>query len=357
MIATPGDLPVRKNVPMSALTSLGVGGAARFFVEATTESVVVRTLEWARLRSLPLWILGGGSNVVLPDEGLDGVVLQVALRGVDQANVGTRVEVTAAAGEPWDEFVRDCVIRDLSGVECLSGIPGLVGATPVQNVGAYGQEVADSIVRVRVVDRRDGTTMTLDRNECAFAYRDSRFKGGEPDRFVVVAVTYALVAGGAPRIAYAELERRLSATPEPTLAETREAVLVLRRAKSMAVGCRDENARSCGSFFVNPIVDARVAEAIARSFPGVPVPRHPQPGGRIKLSAAWLIERSGFAKGHRAGNVGLSTRHALAIVCHDGATANDVASFADEVRRRVRERFDVELEPEPSLWGFARAPA
>jgi UDP-N-acetylmuramate dehydrogenase len=264
------------------------------------------------------------------------------------------IEVTAAAGEPWDDFVRAAVERGWAGLECLSGIPGLVGATPIQNVGAYGQDVSQTITRLRAVDRRTRRPVTLSAAECRFGYRDSLFRSGEPERYVVLGATFRLIPGGAPTIRYAELERHLASrgTTTPTLAEVRESVLAIRRAKSMVLEDGDENRRSCGSFFVNPVVGAgeaaRVA-ALAAADGGMP--QWPEPGGRVKLSAAWLIERAGFTRGERMGAVGLSTRHTLAIVCHDGARAADVAAFARRVRGRVAERFGVRLAPEPVFWG------
>jgi UDP-N-acetylmuramate dehydrogenase len=291
---------------------------------------------------------------VVADAGVDALVIQVALRGVDARAAGAAMDVTAAAGEPWDDLVRHTVERGWAGLECLSGIPGLVGATPIQNVGAYGQEVSQTITELRVVDRRDRRPLTLTAAECRFGYRDSLFRSGEPDRYVVLAVTYRLAPGGAPAVRYAELQRHLEGRglAAPTLPETRESVLAIRRAKSMVLDPADENRRSCGSFFVNPVVPAADAARVAAlAAPDGGMPQWPEPDGRAKLSAAWLIERAGFTRGERAGPVGLSTRHTLAIVCHDGARAADVVAFARRVRERVLERFGVRLAPEPVFWG------
>ncbi len=229
--------------------------------------------------------------------------------------------------------------------------PGRVGATPIQNVGAYGQEVAETISRVRCFDRKTDSVVEIPAAECGFRYRDSRFKSEEPGRFLVLGVSYRLTRGGAPNVRYPELARRLG--ERPTLAETRDTVLAVRREKSMVLSVGDENARSCGSFFVNPVVDAaRVAEIEAAAASGE-MPRYPQPDGRVKLPAAWLIERAGFAKGTREGAVGLSTKHTLAVVAHGGARAGDVVAFARRVRRTVEQRFGVRLVPEPSFWGFS----
>jgi UDP-N-acetylmuramate dehydrogenase len=338
-------------VPLAGLTTLGVGGPAEHFVHATDEASLVAAVAWAKRRGMPARVLGGGSNVVVPDAGVRGLVVRVDHRGLAFGATGERVEVEVAAGEPWDAVVAASVQRDLQGLECLSGIPGLTGATPIQNVGAYGQEVAETIVKVRALDCTSLSVVELGARECGFGYRDSRFKSLEPERFVVLAVTFALRRGAAPALRYAELTRHFAERPEqaPSLAAVRDATIALRRAKSMVYDRSDTNHRSCGSFFTNPVVMAehatRVEEAAAE-----PMPRYPQPDGRVKLAAGWLIERAGFEKGLRRGAVGLSTRHALAIVCHEGATARDVLSLANEIRAGVRARFGVDLVPEPAVW-------
>jgi len=344
----------RERVPLAPYCTMSVGGPARFFVEARTEADVLEAAEWARRRSLALRVLGGGSNLIVADEGVDGLVVHMALRGVSVRRSGAWVELTAAAGEPWDHLVGHAVERGWAGLECLSGVPGLVGATPIQNVGAYGQEVSDAITEVRALDRPAGRVVTLTVRECAFAYRDSRLKSGAPDRYVVLAVTYRLVPGGPPGLRYADLERHLDARGiwSPSLADVRLSVLAIRRGKSMVLEAGDPNQRSCGSSFLNPILSPEELRRIEPRVGDPAMPRWPQPDGRVKLSAAWLIERAGFARGERAGPVGLSSRHSLAIVCHDGARASDVVAFAERLRARVEERFGVRLVPEPALWGF-----
>ncbi len=357
------ELQIDGDVPLAPLTTLGVGGAAELFCSVRSEGALIDALDFARSHELPVTLLGGGSNVIVPDAGVRGLVLHVALRGVTRRIEGERVWLTVAAGEPWDEVVAGSVDAGLAGLEALSGIPGLTGATPVQNVGAYGQEVADTISAVRVVDRHSGETRTLSAAQCGFAYRSSTFKSAEAGRYVVVAVTFALRAGLAAPARYGELRRALgSDTPAP-LAHVRDTVLALRRAKSMVLAPlgapeRDENARSAGSFFTNPIVSAdsaaRVVErALAAKLAAraEEIPRWAEPDGRIKLASGWLVEQSGFAKGTRRGAVGLSTRHALALVCHDGATTTELLAFADEVRGAVIARFGVSLEREPVLLG------
>jgi UDP-N-acetylmuramate dehydrogenase len=349
-----GAVKLLEHVPLAPYCTMGVGGAARWLVQARDERTVHEAVDWARSQGVPLRVLGGGSNLLVADAGVDGLVLKIALRGVRAREAGSIVEVTAAAGEPWDDLVRMAVERQWAGLECLSGIPGLVGATPIQNVGAYGQEVSETIVSVRALDRRRGQVVTLSPPECQFRYRDSVFKTLMPGRYIVLAVGYRLARGGAPSVRYADVEQSLVARGIrcPSLADVRESVLGIRRSKSMVLDQEDPNRRSCGSFFVNPVVSAEEIRRIQeRAGDGAAMPWWPEPDGRAKLSAAWLIERAGFARGHTEGPVGLSTRHALAIVCHEGARARDVAAFARRVRERVAELTGVRLMPEPVLWG------
>jgi UDP-N-acetylmuramate dehydrogenase len=347
-----------RGVPLAQRTTLGVGGPARTFFEAHDLEGLRSALAWAERVGEPVELLGGGSNLVIADEGYPGLVVAIALRGLTFDSDGDGVRVTAAAGEPWDALVARTLAEGLTGLECLSGIPGSVGATPVQNVGAYGHEVAELITRVRVLDRRDGSIRELGPRDCGFGYRDSWLKREGRGRAVVLDVTYRLVRGAAPSVLYAELRRRLDARglPHPSAADVREVVLEVRREKSMLVDPSDPNARSCGSFFVNPVVTRAEATQLAARLPASasPMPQYPQADGRVKLAAAWLIEAAGFARGTREGSVGLSEHHALAIVAHPGARAADVVRFARRVRDVVAERFGVRLEPEPIHWGFAR---
>jgi UDP-N-acetylmuramate dehydrogenase len=342
----------REAVPLAPYCTMGVGGPARYFVEARDEPTVQAALAWARRRGLALRVLGGGSNLLVGDKGVDALVVRIGLRGVTTRRRGPHVVVTAAAGEPWDALVGRAVERGWAGFECLSGIPGSVGATPIQNVGAYGQEVSETLVYVRALDTRDGTVRTLSNHECGFTYRDSIFKSREPERWVVLAVQYRLRPRGAPTVRYTEVERHLAARgiTAASLADVRASVLDIRRSKSMVIEADDENRRSCGSFFTNPLVtvaEAAKAQALAND---PAMPQWLQPDGRVKLAAGWLIERAGLSRGMRDGPVGLSTRHALAIVAHEGAQARDVARFARRVQTVVAERFGVRLTPEPVFW-------
>lgn len=336
---------------------MGVGGPARFFVEALDESAVLSAHEWAQSRSVPFLVLGGGSNLLVADDGVDALVVKIGLRGISINEDAKAVEITAAAGEPWDPLIRMAVERGWAGLECLSGIPGLVGATPIQNVGAYGQDVSSTVTSVRVLDTRTARIAHLPSAQCGFAYRDSLFKSGQPGRYVVLAVTYRLVRGGPPTISYAEVARHLDGRGigAPRLTDVRDSVLAIRRSKSMVIEQGDLNRRSCGSFFTNPIVDVVDVPRIEGLVGDTSMPRWPQADGRVKLSAAWLIERAGFVRGSRAGAVGLSTRHALAVVAHDGARARDVLDVARHVQSEVKRRFGVMLVPEPVFWGFGDA--
>jgi UDP-N-acetylmuramate dehydrogenase len=332
---------------------MGVGGPVRYFVEAKDEATVLEAIAWAQRRNVESRILGGGSNVVVADHGFDGLVVQVKIAGRALKRDGTAVEIEAGAGENWDPFVAWTVSEGWAGLECLSGIPGLVGATPIQNVGAYGQDVSETIVSVRALDRRGGI-VELSTKACRFGYRDSLFKSGEPGRYIVLCVRFRLESAGAPKVRYSELERHLAARKieRPGLEQVRESVLAIRTAKSMVIDPKDENHRSCGSFFVNPTVSPDELGEIAAKVADPSMPQFPQPDGRTKLSAAWLIERAGFSRGQRFGSCGISSRHSLAIVCHDGARANDVVELARRIRNKVEEHSGVRLVPEPVFWGF-----
>ncbi len=353
-------LAIQENIPLAPLTTLGIGGPARFFVEARSEAEVVEALIWAEEHDLPTFILGGGSNILVADEGFPGLVLRVAIKGTQLCHEGENVIITAGAGEEWDAFVSSCVERKLAGIECLSGIPGWVGGTPVQNVGAYGQEVSETILTVRVYDRQEKKVVELSKAECSFGYRTSIFNTSARDRYVVLAVTYALAAHGRPTIRYAEVQDYFAAwSHPPSLAEVRQAVRSIRARKAMLLVPGDPDSRSVGSFFKNPVL---TAEALARIEVSARargilkdrerVPRYETSEGKVKVPAAWLIEKSGFAKGCRRGRAGLSTKHALAIINRGGATAREVIDFQNEIQQRVEEQFGLRLVPEPVFVGF-----
>jgi UDP-N-acetylmuramate dehydrogenase len=333
-------------VALAPRCTLGVGGPARFHARVRDAAEVAEALAWCEARGVAPFVLGGGSNLVVADAGFDGLVLEVDARGVSIADDG---RVVAAAGEPWDALVAACVERGLAGIECLAGIPGRVGGTPIQNVGAYGQEVAERIETVRAFDRRSGTVVLLAARECGFGYRRSRFKGEDAQRFVVLDVAFRLTPGGAPRVAYPDLIASLGAAP--SLAAVRDAVLEVRRRKGMVLDPADPDTRSCGSFFMNPVVDAATHAAL-RDGSGAPAPAFAAGDGKAKVPAAWLIERAGFAKGCARGAVGLSTKHPLALINRGGATAREVVAFARELQRGVERRFGVTLRAEPEFLGF-----
>jgi UDP-N-acetylmuramate dehydrogenase len=336
-------------VPLAGLTTLRLGGPAARLVVAETDDEVVETVRAADARGEPLLVLGGGSNLVVADAGFDGTVLQVATRGVEvAAHAEHALEI--AAGVDWDHAVSLAVDEGYAGVEALSGIPGRVGAAPIQNVGAYGQEVAQTVARVRVLDRTTHDVVDLAPEDCGFGYRDSTFKR-IPDRFVVLAVAFALEHSrlGAP-VRYAELARRLGVEPgdRAPAADVRQAVLDLRRGKGMVLDPDDHDTWSAGSFFTNPLLDPADADRLPAE-----APRWPERDGRVKTSAAWLIEQAGFGKGYGSGAARVSSKHTLALTNRGGATADDLLALARELRDGVRDRFGVELTVEPVLVGVS----
>jgi UDP-N-acetylmuramate dehydrogenase len=392
---------VREPVRLSRFTTLGLGGPARRFVVAGTDEEIIAAVRAADQRGEPLLVLGGGSNLVISDDGFPGTVIQVATKGIHRttdpgagpdaagpgrAEPGAPVRLTVAAGEDWDTVVASCVAADLAGLECLSGIPGLAGATPIQNVGAYGQEVADTITRVRAYDRATAEVVDLAAADCGFGYRTSAFKRSitapaVTGRFVVLEVTFQLTSDRLSRpLRYAELAAALGldpARPDPArpdedarapLGDVRSAVLRLRRGKGMVLDPADPDSRSAGSFFTNPVLNTPQFAALRqvvdeRCGPGVPIPQFPAGPGQVKVPAAWLIGQAGFGKGyqgaHRAdgGRPGptahISTKHTLALVNAGEARTADVIGLAREIRDRVRDIFGVELASEPVLVGVS----
>ena len=345
-------------------TTIGLGGPARGFVSADTEAGLIEAVQAADSRGEPVLILGGGSNLVVADEGFDGTVVQVATRGVGhgashRASHGAEPGlVTVAAGEEWDAVVAGTIAAGLAGLECLSGIPGLAGATPIQNVGAYGQEVAQVITEVRAYDRKERKILFMPNGQCGFGYRTSFFRGG--DRHVVLGVTFRLDPDplSAP-VRYPELAAALGigVGERVKCAEVRSAVLELRRRKGMVIDPADPDTRSVGSFFVNPVLDAAAlarVEATARARCGedAKVPRFDAGDGMVKVPAAWLIEQAGFGKGYDPGHgARISAKHTLALVNSGSATTSDLIALASQIRDAVQDRFGVRLAPEPVLIG------
>ena len=347
-------MQILEHVPLAPLTTLRVGGAARWFVEARTTGDLMKAVDTARANNWRLFVLGGGSNLVVADQGFHGLVLKVAIGGIDDRMEDGKRVFEAGAGEEWDKLVAHAVSRECAGIECLSGIPGTVGGTPVQNVGAYGQEVSDTISTVQVFDMQRGTVRDLCAETCGFGYRTSIFNTTERGRFVVLKVAYALIPGGVPTLAYADLQKHFASHAGlPSLAEVREAVRQIRHSKAMLIVEGDPDCRSAGSFFKNPIVDpasdTRLQKLAAER--GLEPPRFATPEG-TKLSAAWLVEQSGLKKGYARGAVGISSKHTLAIVNRGGAQAAEVVALKDEIQMRVRETWGIELVPEPVFLGF-----
>lgn len=348
------NLKIEENITLAEFTTLKIGGKARFFARANHENEIIEALGFAVENNLKIFILGGGSNILIADEDFDGLVLQIALKGIAVEQSENKVAVTANAGEDWDAFCEFCVAGNLQGVECLSGIPGLVGGTPVQNVGAYGQEVSETIIAVRVFDRAENKFKDLSNPDCGFAYRTSIFNTSEKNRYIVTAVTFALALSGKPKIFYKDL-REYFGDKTPSLQETRAAVIKIRAAKSMVIDASDPNSKSAGSFFKNPIVtkekyDEVLKRAVNRGIESVPFFNAGK--DNLKIPAAWLIENSGFHKGYSKGNAGISSRHTLAIINRGSATANDILELKNEIQAKVQEIFDVELKPEPIFVGF-----
>ena len=345
---------IQENIKIAPLTTMGVGGPARFFVEASTVEEVREAIGYAKSRNLPLFILGGGSNLVVSDAGWPGLVLKVSLLGINHRHGHGTAYFDVGAGEDWDSFVAVTVQHHCAGIECLSGIPGSVGGTPVQNVGAYGQEVAETIDSVVALDIEGGGEQEFEKSDCGFGYRSSIFNTSARGRYVILRVTYALVHDGHPRLAYADLQKQFANRQEPTLAEVREAVRQIRASKGMLLTPGDPDARSAGSFFKNPVLTENEFESLKRKAAarGLKIPNYPALAARRKVSAAWLVEQSGFSKGFGNGHVGISRKHALAIVNRGGATSAEVVQLKNEIQARVQQQWEIQLEPEPVLLGF-----
>lgn len=346
-------LSLRDQVPLAPLTTLGVGGPARLFADVQTPEELPNLLDYGRAEDLPVLVMGGGSNMVISDGGWPGLVLHIAIRGITQYRENRLVIYEAGAGEDWDGLVARTVADNYGGLECMSGIPGTVGGTPVQNVGAYGQEVSDTIVRVIAYDRQTGNIREFKSAECGFGYRTSLFNTEQRDRYIILRVAYALKHAAAPKVEYAELKRMFEGQ-KPSLQQVRDAVRQIRASKGMLLVEGDPDARSAGSFFKNPIVTRErflqlEADMKAR---GLQFSCYMVDETHCKLSAAWLVEKAGFHRGYVHGNVGISGKHTLAIINRGGAKASEVVSFMNVIRDTVFARFQVDLQPEPVFVGF-----
>jgi UDP-N-acetylmuramate dehydrogenase len=342
-------MKIQENVPLAPFTTFGIGGPARYFVEVSNESDLRNAIDYAHSKSVPLFILGGGSNLVVSDNGFPGLVIRMDIRGIDESSDRGRRLFQAGAGEDWDAFVAHAIDENCGGIECLSGIPGTVGATPVQNVGAYGQEVSDTITQVYALEMSTQLIRELTPEQCGFAYRTSVFNTTEKGKFIILGVRFALIPNGEPKIEYRDLQKHFGER-KPTLKEVREAVREIRHSKGMLIVEGDEDCRSAGSFFKNPIVTAEKfaqVQAIAEGRGLAKVPSFSADYGQVKIPAAWLVEQSGFHKGFVKGAAGISRRHSLAIINRGGAKSSDILALKNDIQRGVSEQFGIELKPEP----------
>ena len=353
-------MDILSNIPLAPFTTLGIGGPARWLVEVTSEEEIVEAVDWARQHSAPLFVLGGGSNLLVSDAGFKGLVNRIGQRGISVSDAEPRRIYQCAAGEPWENCVQRTLIDNCSGLECLTGIPGTVGGTPVQNVGAYGQEVSSVIHCVRAYDLHDRAFVELSAAECDFSYRRSRFNSTDRGRFIVTRVDFQLNPTGEPTLQYPDLVRELESTlpagKRPSLADTAAAVRRIRRSKGMLIVEGDPESRSAGSFFKNPIITEKHFQRIAAQTPTPPskYPADPGPNGEpsVKIPAAWLIEQAGFSKGYTLGTAAISPRHTLALINKSSATAADIVALAEQIAAAVEARFGIHLEMEPVQVGF-----
>ncbi len=343
---------IEQNIPLAPFTTLRIGGPARFFASAHTEDDLLEAVRFARDQSLPLFVLGGGSNLVVPDEGYPGLVIRLALQG-EVWSSASRTELKAGACLNWDTLVDVICEQGISGLECLAGIPGLVGGSPIQNIGAYGQEVSQTIANVRALDRTTGLFTDIPAAQCGFAYRTSIFNTTQKNRYIVTRVDFALDPTAHPNLSYADLKNHFGPSATPTPLEVAAAVRQIRATKGMYLDPAnpdDPNTRSAGSFFKNPIVPPTALTRIAEnlSIQADKIPHWPTPTGELKLPAAWLIEQAGFPKGFSLGPVGISSRHTLALINRTGtATCADLLRLRDLIAAEVLARFHIPLEQEP----------
>jgi UDP-N-acetylmuramate dehydrogenase len=355
-------MTIQEKVPLAPLTTLQVGGEARYFAELKREDELQEAVRFAKSRELPLFVLGGGSNLVIADSGWPGLVLKIAIGGITTPNAndaaGNAVLFGVGAGVNWDDFVAQAVAQNCAGVECLSGIPGSVGGTPVQNVGAYGQEVSDTIESVRALDLKQDRIVVLPKPACGFRYRSSIFNTSDRGRYIILRVNYRLKRGGTPSLKYADLQHyfaeRLGKNKLPSLAEIRDAVREIRRSKGMLIVPGDDDCRSAGSFFKNPILTPDQFQQLRdrAAAHGLVIPSYPALDAQHKVSAAWLVEHSGFSKGYILGAAGISAKHALALINRGDAKASDIVELKEKIQHSVQEAWGILLEPEPVFVGF-----
>ena len=352
-------IEIQEQVPLAPFTTLGIGGPARFFCEAKNEAEIAEAAQLAHDRNLPLFVLGGGSNLLVSDAGFDGLVIRVAVRSTrPEHREGNWVLLEAGAGENWNDFVLHAVDRSYAGIECLAGIPGDVGGTPVQNVGAYGQEVAETIAKVRAYDLETKKFVDLDHGACHFGYRRSLFNAEARGRYIVTSVLYKLHPNGEPALRYADVKRYFAAElgrgDHPTLRQVYDAVRSIREQKGMLAGQGGPDGQSAGSFFKNPVVASSLVPQIAQSAGcrTEEVPQYAAGEGKVKLAAAWLVEQARFHKGSSMGRVAISSRHTLALVNLGNASAAELIALRDAVTNAVKTKFSISLEQEPVMLGF-----
>ncbi len=343
------SLDLRQHLPLAPFTTLGIGGPARFYARIADEEQLLEAIRFARRQHLPTFTLGGGSNLLVPDSGFQGLVLHLAIAGPAalDPSPGT-VTYHAPAGLDWDGFVLTVAQAGLSGIECLAGIPGLVGGTPVQNVGAYGQEVSQTLAEVRALDLANLAFVSLTREQCLFSYRRSLFNSVHPNRYIVTRVSFRFNPGARPQLEYADLKRHFAGR-RPTPLEIYHAVRGIRHAKGMLLVPGDPDCRSAGSFFKNPLLPAAVLSRLASvlRLDPIAVPHWPGENGTVKLPAAWLLEQAGFHKGFTLGRAGISSKHTLALINRGQATFSDLVRLRDTIQAEVYRRFAIALEQEP----------
>jgi UDP-N-acetylmuramate dehydrogenase len=349
----PSTLQIQQNVPLAPFTTFRIGGPARYFAEVRTESELLEAVTHAREHNLPIFVLGGGSNLLVSDSGFDGLVIHIALDGpIHFTRTDSSIESTVAAGIEWNALVLAACEQGISGIECLAGIPGSVGGTPVQNVGAYGQEVAETIASVRALDLESNIFLDLSNSECGFAYRRSLFNSTQRGRYIVTAVTFHFDAVAKPRVTYADLARHFG-DAQPAPIEVYHAVREIRHRKGMLLVEGEPDCHSAGSFFKNPIVAESILDPIAAALHLTvdKIPHWPAGDNQVKLPAAWLLERAGFVKGFALGDAGISSRHTLALINRGNATATDIKNLRDRIEHEVNSRFGIRLEQEPVQLG------
>ena len=355
------SLVLQKDVMLSEYTTIGLGGPAGFFLQCKNTGDIISGMKYASENNLPVQVLSGGSNIIFPDEGYEGLIIKTDMKGIEIIEEGSNVILKVNAGEKWDDVVRLCIERELTGVECLSGIPGSTGATPVQNVGAYGQEVKEVIKSVTAFDRKTMDIVTFNNAECNFGYRQSRFKSEDRDKFIITEVQFLFKKNIQPLIRYPELQKFIDSKKymekeyplKEKLTQIRSAVLELRKGKSMLIDLNDPNSRSCGSFFMNPVINENeynkfislTQNFIKKNKERIPVFRS---GDKYKLSSAWLIEKSGFHKGYKMGGVGISEKHSLALININGTT-KELLELSSDIITKVFEKTGIILKTEPVI--------